>query len=130
MGKRIFLVICWVNLLVLSASAQCPDKAVLLQRMYYLRDSLKPPYKEQLSELLPFADRLNACADKNDSATAFVFRRIGGLYYLEKEYLKSLDYYRQFINMVEKKTGRASADIRNLPAGYYWLSRIYDSLHM
>ncbi len=130
MGIKIFTVICWVNLLVLSASAQCPDKAELLQRMYYLRDSSKHPYKEQLSELLPFVERLNACADKNDSVTAFVFRRIGGLYYLEKEYLKSLDYYRQFINIVEKKTGTASADIKNLPGGYYWLSTIYDSLHM
>lgn len=128
MRKKVSIIIYSLFLATLSAG-QCPDKAVLLKRMNYLRDSFKSP-SEQLSELLPYVNRIDDCIDKHDTVYAFLFRRIGGMYFLQGDYLKSLNYYRQFIDMIEKNPLRPSADIKNLPGGYYWLSRIYDSLNM
>ena len=128
MGIKIFTIICWVNLLVLSASAQCPDKTVLLKRMNYHRDSTKLSSQKQLSELLPYLARMSDCFYKNDSIHALLYKRIGSLYYQEDDYVNALKYYPQFINIIRANAGNPLINQQQLAGGYYWLSKIYESL--
>ena len=98
--------------------------------MNYLRDSSKISSQDQIAILLPYVDSLNACSEKNDSIHAQLFRRIGALYYHQTDYIKALDYYGKYVNIVAENEGNPSVNIKILPGGYYWLSVIYDSLRM
>jgi CHAT domain-containing protein len=128
MSNRIYIVIYCLLFLGTFVSGQCPERNILLKRMSYPIDSTKT--QEQLAELLPYVDSMNACPYKNDSVHAFLLRRIGGLYLLQGDYLKGLNYYKQFIDIVERNAGKPTVNIKCLLGGYYWLSVFYDSLRM
>ena len=130
MNSRVHILIYWLLFLGTSVSAQCPDRNFFLKRMNYLRDSSKISSQDQIAILLPYVDSLNACSEKNDSIHAQLFRRIGALYYHQTDYIKALDYYGQYVNIVAENEGNPSVNIKILPGGYYWLSVIYDSLRM
>ena len=130
MGNRIYTVIYCLLILGTSVSGQCPEKNILWKRMSYLRDSTKLSSQEELTALLPYVDSMKACSNKNDSVHARLFRRIGYLYYIQTDFIKALEYYGEYVSIVSENAGKPSMNIENLPAGYYWLSVIYDSLGM
>ena len=130
MKKGTLLLISSILWLTISLYGQCPDRYTLLKRITDLRDSLTISDKEQLSILLPFADSLNACGDKYDTIHAFLYKRLGALYYNEADYSNSLLYYRQFVNMLAESPYKSGAATKYLMGGYYWLSVIYDSMGM
>ena len=130
MHKKIIILIGLGFLYSISLPAQCPDQEVLWQRIIYLKNISKPPAKEQLAELLPKLDSMNNCANRQDSVHGLLFRRIGTLYFEQTDYVKALQYYRQFVGVIEANIGKPSVNPKELVRGYYWLSVIYDSLNM
>ncbi len=127
MLNRVFILISFVLFFNTAFRAQCPDRKFLLN---YLRDSTKLPPGKQLAKLLPYLDSMNACPYRNDSLHASLFWSIGWQYYRQNDFLKSLEYYHQFINIIRTQAGKRSIDQRDLIKGFWYLSKTYESLNM
>src|SRR5690242_17092657 len=52
MKKKMFILAGCLSVVFIIASAQCPERDVLTNRVIYLRDSSRIPSKDQLPELL------------------------------------------------------------------------------
>ncbi|MES2647058.1 MAG: CHAT domain-containing protein [Bacteroidota bacterium] len=128
MKKRI-RILCCVMLYTVHLQAQCPDGHELRKRILYLRDTLQTSVQDQLKELLGYAARINDCNYKNDSTHVYLLNRISDLYFKKADYLKSVQYRRQSIDIITANAGRPSTNIRSLPGRYYYLSVAYDSLN-
>jgi CHAT domain-containing protein len=127
MRKRVFILISFVLFFTTAFRAQCPDRKFLLN---YFRDSTELPSGKQLAKLLPYLDSMNACPYRNDSVHALLFWSIGWQYYLENDFLKALQYYHQFINIIRTQAGKSSIDQQSLIKGFWYLSKTYESLNM
>ena len=114
----------------LLSKGQCPDKNFLEKRIVYLRDSSKFSSQQQLAELHGYLDKMQSCPYRNDSTHARLAKRIGGLYYQEADYLNAIKYYRQSIDIITANANKPSVNLTDLPGSYYWLSMMYEALHM
>ena len=67
--KYIGGIICFAGYTI-CASAQCPDRAVLWDRISFLRDPTTTPADAQLAELLPYVEKMRRCNYVRDSTYA------------------------------------------------------------
>src|SRR5947207_11566224 len=125
MKKRIFTIISCLSLVFIIADAQCPERDVLRNRILYLRDSSKIPAKDQLPELLSYVNKINKCPYRDDSTHAFLLKRIGGIFYLQNDYLKAVQYFRESSDIIAKNAEKPSVSPKMLISNYYWLSVFY-----
>ncbi len=129
MKNKSYLLICVCLVWNSSLFAQCPDKKVLWSRLIFLRDSSTSTPTEQLKELLPIENIVNSCSFRIDSTHAFLLQRIGSEYYKQGEYLKSVQYNLQAINLISANAGKPSINVIHNIRYYYGLLTIYTTLN-
>jgi CHAT domain-containing protein/tetratricopeptide (TPR) repeat protein len=129
MKKRFRFLLSCAMLFTALLQGQCPQRDTLRKRVLYLKDILKSPLQDQLKELLAYADKMNDCAYKNDSTHVFLLGRIADIYFNQADYLKTVQYRRQAIDIITANAGKPSVNVRSLPGRYYYLSIAYDSLN-
>lgn len=111
-----------------TLSGQCPERGFLWNRIIYLRDTSGLPFDKQLSELMPYADKMKDCYYRNDSTHALLLQRIGGLHIIQKDYVKGIEYIRQSVDIVYKNINRGTVNSSHLIRCYNNLRIAYDSL--
>jgi CHAT domain-containing protein len=116
-----------VFLVPIALSAQCPEQQFLWKRIEELRAS-SIPAKEMLPELQSYLTKINGCSYRNDSTQAALLGLMAGLYFEEKDYLKSIQYRRQAIDIINAPANKKAVKFNALPKLYYGLSLAYDSL--
>jgi len=89
----------------------------------------KSPPKEELVTLLGYLDKMNDCPYRNDSTHTFLLRVIARICLLQADFLKTVKYYRQAIDIMNNNAGKPSVNLKTLPGSYYWLSVAYESLN-
>ncbi len=133
MGKKIFILISYCLIFVISLQGQCPDRDVLWKRLTYLDTTYlwysKSPPKKELVALLGYLDKMNRCNYQNDSTYALLLRRIARIYLLGGDFLKTIKYYQQAIDIIKNNAAKSSAKPETLPGCYFWLSVAFDSLN-
>src|ERR1700733_1658013 len=106
-----------------ALSGQCPDRALLWERLIFLKDSSASfTNEEQFRELSKYDLEMKACPDKFDSTYAFLLQRIGIVYLRQANYVRAIQYIRRSINIIEANAGKPSINIRYLAGCYYGLS--------
>jgi len=98
-------------------------------RILHLKDSLKDRPQEQLKELLGYVSDMDNCPYKNDSTHVFLLGRIGQIYFDLADYLKSVQYRRNAIDIITANATKGFVKLKTLPGRYYYLSVAYDSLN-
>lgn len=109
-------------------SGQCPRKDILWKRIIYLRDSSGLPLSGQQAELMPYLDKMKGCSYRNDSTHALLLQRIGALHFLQKDFVRGVQYTRQSIDIIYKNINSAAVNPRHLIKSYNNLRICYDSL--
>jgi tetratricopeptide (TPR) repeat protein len=112
------------------AKAQCPDRSALWKRIVFLRDSTKPPPGEQLKELLPYVEKMEHCGYTRDSTYALLLQRIGVLYLLQSDMVRSLPFMRRSIDVIRTNAGSPSINPRHLIRFYYNLRFYFAALKL
>ncbi len=133
MYKLIFWITGLIFLFESDVNGQCPDKEALQSHIVYITANyirkVKPPPEEQMAILLGYFNKINDCHWRSDSTHSSLLRVIGRSYFLQADYIKSAQYYRQCIKMITENAGSPSLKMSHLVACYYWLSVCYDSLN-
>lgn len=114
---------------VISLSAQCIDKDSLWRRLVYIRDSSYSKPADFLSELLTNEETIKSCPYAIDSVHAFLLESIGTAYYRRGDFLKTIQYFLQGIDLNSKNSGRRSINVGHNIVYYYNLSFVYGSLN-
>ncbi|HMH21749.1 MAG TPA: tetratricopeptide repeat protein, partial [Puia sp.] len=117
------------TLFAVSGNAQCPEKRSLWDRIVYLRDSSKPAFHDQLTELLPYVERIGQCHDRNDSTYTLLLLRVAWLISQEKDYVKAIGVTNQAIGIIHAHAGEPAISQKQLLRGYINLRIYYDSLN-
>lgn len=112
----------------LSLSAQCPDRDFLWRKIVLLRDSSSISDSAQLKELLGYAAQLKACNYQNDSASSFLYQRIGAVYSFLKDFESAVKYTRKAIDIIRTNVGKPYVNETRLIKCYSNLWLFYDSL--
>ncbi|HEV8284477.1 MAG TPA: CHAT domain-containing protein [Chitinophagaceae bacterium] len=132
MRNKFILISCGL-LFCISLSGQCPDRDDLWKHLTYLNDtyllhSTSPP-KEELVTLLGFMGKMNDCPYRNDSTHILLLRVIARSYLLQGDFLRTVKYYQQAINIINSNADKPSVNLKVLQGCYYWQSVAYDSLN-
>ncbi len=102
MATRPFLVLLMTVLPVL-ASGQCPDRLAVRARVIYLRDTLRWPPAAERTELMRLAQDMRRCGLAHDTVYAFLLRRVGVTWFLQKDYRQALRSNREAIAILSEK---------------------------
>ena len=129
MRRCLLILISSVLLSAASLSGQCPDKDFLFRRIRFVKDSSGFTPQEKTAELLGYLDKMNSCPYRNDSTHVFLLRKIGDICFEQADFLKAAQYLRQVIDIITANAHKPSVKIETLPANYYYLSVMYDSLN-
>jgi len=128
--KAIALIVVYF-ITTLYGHAQCPSSDSLAKRIVYLKETspgTKEDFRKQLNELEPILQKMDGCSYKNDSTHAMLMVRIGGLYYLLGDFLKSIAYTKQSIKLISDNISKANMNDVLLVRAYNNLRFCYDSL--
>jgi CHAT domain-containing protein len=122
----------FVSLIIFSFSSalfgQCPDKAEVLHRILFLKDSSTMTKPEQLKVLVAYLEKINKCPPENDSVIALLYSRIGLLYSSQHNFKSALSYTQQAVDMIHTHAGEPAIEESHLIKYYSNLSNYYDSL--
>lgn len=120
----------WVIALSFSSalSAQCPDKAELLHRILYIKDSSGLSNSDQLNRLTEELEKIKKCPVQNDSVRALLLARIGLLYSSQHRFRQAIAFTQQAIGMIEGHAREPAIAASHLIKYYNNLSNYYDSL--
>ena len=109
--------------------AQCPDNSVLWKRLIFLRDSAHSvSTSTQLAEFVKYDASIKNCSFPYDSTQALLLQRIGAMHFRQGDYLKSMQYMLQSVNVVATNWSKPSVNRQFLIVDYYSLSLIYGAL--
>ena len=124
--KKYFFLL-WVLMLYLSAPGQCPFRDSLWGKINQLA-SKSISDDSQLNELLILRNGLIQCKTSRDSADAFLYHRIGILYYKMKDYRSSVSNTLLAIEILDALEKRNLKYPGQKFRGYRNLTIYYDSL--
>ena len=111
------------------ASAQCPDKDSIRQRLnFYLHSVSAMGIAAQLSELKHYEKQLEPCLPGGDSTHALLLQRIGILYAKQSSYPRAIHYLQLSNQLIRDNIKKRSVDPRLLIKNYYNIFRICDSV--
>src|SRR3954471_1304577 len=79
--------------------AQCPDRKTL--------ENVIAASKEP-ADLLLYVDKMKSCPYRNDSTHVHLVKTLGGLYFMQGNYLNAIKFYRQSIDIVASNANRSS----------------------
>jgi len=105
----------------------CPNGLSIAKQ---LRAKVDKTDKEQLAFWLPYLDSIKTCNQLQDSVKARLYRKIGGLYRNDKDYINALKFYSKFLEITKRNLGRPNFSAVDLAGGYYWLAIMYEGLNM
>ena len=114
---------------VAGMAAECPSSDSLYQRIYHIATAALPSNQERLQQLLAFKEETKPCQSRNDSAYAYLLRRIGLAYGQIGDFRKAIEYTKQAIGVIVENSAKASINMAHLPLCYYNLQAYYDSTH-
>ena len=99
------IIFLWLWKYCFFATGQCPLRDTLWQRIEYLQNKGIPD-DVQLQELLYHRDKLSACPGGADSTDAYLFQRIGVMYFHKGDFQNSIVYTKNALDLLhnlEKK---------------------------
>lgn len=128
MTFRCFILALNLLLTVGLASAQCPDRPSILQRMQILKAS-DIPLSEQKKELLIALDSIRNCKIGVDTVQVQILQRMGAVSYLVSDFTDAVHFTTRSIDLL-KSLRPEYRDMALLIKMYYFLSIFYDSLQL
>jgi CHAT domain-containing protein len=96
--------------------------------MIFLRDSSTASETNQLQELLNHESHLKNCSYQNDSTHAFLFQRIGFMYYALHDYEKAVTFTQRAISIITSNADKPDINKKRAIKCYRNLQTYYDSL--
>jgi CHAT domain-containing protein len=128
MPDKIFILISFSLLLVITSPAQSFSRDSLWERLMFISNSLKGSAPDELKLLLKMNAGTNQFPYRDDSAHTYLLSKIGTLYSRQGEFLKAVQYYRKAIDIINANINNPLINPDQLIFNYYTLNKFYDSL--
>ncbi|HEX7905579.1 MAG TPA: CHAT domain-containing protein [Chitinophagaceae bacterium] len=129
MKKKAAIQLIIIVLLTATLYAQCPIKDSVEKDVRRIAALLKSQPGEQQVKLIKYRDIFKKCFSTNDSTYSNILRLIGRTYFYLSDYLRTVEYSRQSIDIITSNANSPSVRLKDLINGYYFLSTYYDSLN-
>jgi CHAT domain-containing protein len=114
----------------LAMPAQCPSSDSIYRRINEIVNAPSVTENELQRQLLQLNEQINRCPNRNDSAQAFLFRRMGVSYNKMGNYTAAIDWTIKAIEIIRQNVAKPSVNYSHLANCYYNLQMYYDSLGM